>query len=183
MSKGNMKVMVANGERVPCLGVYRAMVFTISSEGFTTDFFALPLAGYDSVLGTQWLASLGPILWDFGDMSFWHHDHQVYWQGATGPASPSLQVCEGNNLMDALLDAFAAIFTKPTSLPPPRSRDHSINLVPSLAPVAIRPYRYPIAHKDKLEHQCATMLEQGLIWRSSSTFSSLVLLVKKADGS
>jgi hypothetical protein len=52
MSKGNMKVTVANSECVPCLGVYRATVFTISSEGFTTDFFALPLAGYDIVLGT-----------------------------------------------------------------------------------------------------------------------------------
>jgi hypothetical protein len=85
--------------------------------------------------------------------------------------------------MGALLDAFAAVFTEPTSLPPPRSRDHSINLVPGSAPVAVRPYRYPAAHKDELERQCATMLEQGLIRHSSSAFSSPVLLVKKADGS
>ncbi|XP_066340433.1 uncharacterized protein [Miscanthus floridulus] len=72
--RGNMKVTVANGERVPCPGVYRAVPFSIASEPFSTDFFALPLAGYDVVLGTEWLASLGPILWDFGalTMSFWH---------------------------------------------------------------------------------------------------------------
>jgi hypothetical protein len=37
-------------------------------------------------------------------------------------------------------------------------------------------------HKDELERQCAAMLDQGLIRRSSSAFSSPVL-VKKADGS
>jgi hypothetical protein len=29
----------------------------------------MPLAGYDMVLGTQWLATLGPILCDFGGRS------------------------------------------------------------------------------------------------------------------
>jgi hypothetical protein len=48
--------------------------------------------------------------------------------------------------------------------------------------VAVRPYRYPTSHKDELERQCTAMLEQGLIRRSSSSFSP-VLLVKKADGS
>ena len=45
------------------------------------------------------------------------------------------------------------------------------------------PYRYPATHKDELERQCAAMLHQGLIRRSSSAFSSPVLLVKKVDGS
>ena len=56
---------MANGERVSCPGMYRAAAFSIDGETFSTDFFALPLAGYDVVLGTHWLASLGPILWDF----------------------------------------------------------------------------------------------------------------------
>lgn len=85
--------------------------------------------------------------------------------------------------MDALLGNFAPIFSEPTSLPPPCSRDHNINLVPDSAPVAVRPYRYLAAYKDKLECQCTTMLEQGLIRRSSSAFSSPVLLIKKANGS
>ena len=64
-----MKVTVANGERVPCPGVYRAAPFSIEGTHFSTDFFALPLAGYDVVLGTQWLATLGPILWDFSALT------------------------------------------------------------------------------------------------------------------
>jgi hypothetical protein len=63
------------------------------------------------------------------------------------------------------------------------SDDHRIFLKPDAPPVAVRPYRYPAAHKDELERQCATMIEQGIVHRSDSTFSSLVLLVKKPDGS
>jgi len=49
--------------------------------------------------------------------------------------------------------------------------------------VAVRPYRYSTLKKDELEHQCRLMEEQGLIRRSSSPFSSPVLLVKKPDNS
>jgi hypothetical protein len=49
--------------------------------------------------------------------------------------------------------------------------------------VAVRPYRYPAAHKDELERQCAAMIQQGIVRRSISAFSSSVLLVKKPDGS
>ena len=48
--------------------------------------------------------------------------------------------------------------------------------------MAVRPYRYPVAHKDELERQCAAMLAQGIVRRSDSAFSSPVLLVKKQDG-
>lgn len=48
--------------------------------------------------------------------------------------------------------------------------------------MAVRPYRYPVAHKDELERQCAAMLTQGIVHRSDSAFSSPVLLVKKHDG-
>jgi hypothetical protein len=49
--------------------------------------------------------------------------------------------------------------------------------------VAVRPYRYPAAHKDELEQQCAAMIDQGIVRRSDSPFSSPVLLVKTPDGS
>jgi hypothetical protein len=39
------------------------------------------LAGYEMVLGCQWLRTLGPVLWDFATqaMSFWRLDHPVQW--------------------------------------------------------------------------------------------------------
>jgi hypothetical protein len=57
---------VANGDRVSCVGVIRQAAITIQGDIFLVDLFVMPLAGYDMVLGTQWLATLGPILWDFG---------------------------------------------------------------------------------------------------------------------
>lgn len=56
-------------------------------------------------------------------------------------------------------------------------------MLPGAVPVAVRPYRYPSAHKDELERQCQALLQQGLIRPSQPAFSSPILLVKKADGS
>jgi hypothetical protein len=94
-----------------------------------------------------------------------------------------MAISDFNTLLQAVLREFETVFNEPTGMPPPRSRDHRITLVPGAAPVAVWPYRYPAAHKDELERQCATMLTQGIIRRSSSAFSSPVLLVKKPDGS
>ena len=30
--------------------------------------FSMPLGGCDVILGTQWLCTLGPILWDFAEL-------------------------------------------------------------------------------------------------------------------
>jgi hypothetical protein len=61
--------------------VYRQAPFSINGDQFLADFFVLPLPGYDVVLGTQWMATLGPILWDFAafTMFLWHKDHPVCW--------------------------------------------------------------------------------------------------------
>jgi hypothetical protein len=75
------------------------------------------------------------------------------------------------------------LFADPVGLPPKRAHDHRIILKHDAQPVVVRPYRYPAAHKDELERQCVTMMEQGIVRRSDSPFSSPVLLVKKPDGS
>lgn len=50
---------VANGERVSCLGVLRGTPLLIDDFRSTVDLFVMPLAGYDIVLGTDWMATLG----------------------------------------------------------------------------------------------------------------------------
>jgi hypothetical protein len=178
-----MRVTVANGDRVTCPGVFRATLFTIEGEHFTTDFHALPLAGYNVFLGTRWLATTGPILWNFSAlrMTFWRNDHPVRWHGLIRPSSPCLAVSDFANLLQAILNVCAPIFAEPAGMPQSCSRDHRITLVPESAPVAVQPYRYPAAHKDELERQCASILAQEIIRRSSSPFSP-VLLVRRADG-
>ena len=56
---------MANGEKVACPGVLRQAPVTIDGKEFRVDLFIMLLAGYDVVLGTEWMATLGPIVWDF----------------------------------------------------------------------------------------------------------------------
>ena len=117
-------------------------------------------------------------------MSFWRSDHRVEWYGIAASTQPHhIHACSGRELLDSLLNEYVDIFAEPRGLPPPLTHDHRISLVPGTAPVAVRPYRYPAIQKDELERQCADMLERGLIRRSTSEFSSPVLLVKKHDSS
>jgi len=84
-------------------------------------------------------------------------------------------------MLDRLLQQHGAIFEEPQGLPPERSYDHRIHLLPGTAPVAVRPYRYPQLQKDELERQVTAMLAQGIIRPSTSPFSAPVLLVRKPD--
>lgn len=51
--------------------------------------------------------------------------------------------------MKERLKQFDDVFHEPKGLPPRRSRDHSINLLPGQGPGSVRPYRYPIIKKMK----------------------------------
>ena len=157
-----LTVTVANGERVSCPGVIRQAPLTIDNDTFRVDLFVMPLAGYDLVLGTQWLATLGPMLWDFSawKMSFQRQGRAVCWTGVATTSAPAVcTTTASESLLDELLASFGDVFAEPQGLPPPRTRDHSIVLKPGAQPVVVRPYRYPTSHKDELERQCAAMLE------------------------
>ncbi|XP_073021562.1 uncharacterized protein [Primulina eburnea] len=83
----------------------------------------------------------------------------------------------------SLLFEFIDVFAEPKGLPPHRTVDHRIHLEPGTRPITIRPYRYPHFQKTEMENLVQVMLDQGIIRDSNSPFSSLVLLVKKKDGS
>jgi hypothetical protein len=85
-------------------------------------------------------------------------------RAVTAPPTPTLQLQPAQEpLLDALLHSLSHVFTEPCGLPPKRSRDHRIILKPGALLVAVRPYRYPAAHKDELERQCAAMIKQGIV--------------------
>jgi hypothetical protein len=79
----DMKVTVANGEKVTSAGIVHELPVSIDQESFSINLYSLPLDGFDIVLGVQWLRTLGPILWDFDSLfiTFWRKDHQVTWKG------------------------------------------------------------------------------------------------------
>ena len=117
-----MTATVANGEWVACPGVIRHAPFSIDATSFATDLFVMPLAGYDLVLGTRWLGTLGPIVWDFAtrSISFQQQGCTVCWSGAPSQATLRLRtvVAASGTLLDELLAAYGDIFAEPTGLPP-----------------------------------------------------------------
>ena len=60
--------MIANGGTLPCKGKCRNVRISMGDYNLHSDMFSLPLGGCDVVLGTQWLRTLGPILWDFAEL-------------------------------------------------------------------------------------------------------------------
>ena len=59
---------------------------------------------------------------------------------------------------------------------------HRINLV-NKEPVRLKPYPIPYALRQELKDEIRVMLDRGVIRKSSSPYASLVVIVKKKDGS
>ncbi|GMI81659.1 hypothetical protein HRI_001835200 [Hibiscus trionum] len=209
----NFRVLVGNGEKLRNEGCVRDLKVKVQNTELITDFYVLPLEGTEMVLGVAWMATLGPVTMDFSQLTFEFRQNNTphRWQGETdaGPqlvqlqsirrmgeigavaemyhlqmeqiASPTLGVEQEE--MQKLLDEFKMVFEATNGLPPERKSDHSIHLFPTSKPVNVRPYRYPHFQKGEIERQVQCMLDGQLIQRSSSPFSSPVLLVKKKDGS
>ncbi|GJZ44771.1 ty3-gypsy retrotransposon protein [Tanacetum coccineum] len=216
-----LNVTVGNGEKIDCGGFCKETHIQLGGSTFLIDFFVLPIYGADIVLGVDWLAQLGPILFDYKDLwlEFDYKGKRLKLKGLQTPSLHQITMNQFRKLaqsdsivsyfhltMEAhsttrdspihskpdspfstaltdLLSEFDIVFNKPTQLPPSRSCDHQINLVPSTSPISVRPYRYPHFQKSEIEKLVAEMLADGIIRPSTSPFSSPVLLVKKKDGS
>ncbi|XP_026428220.1 uncharacterized protein LOC113324098 [Papaver somniferum] len=206
------EVMVANGTKIPCVGLCPNLEFRLQKHMFSGDFHLLKLGGCDMVLGAQWLQTLGPITWDFNKlvMEFVSQGskirlvdnqtlktkvasaHTMQRLIAKGGQWVLCQVCLNpttdktisipKDIQD-VIDGFKEVVTWIMQLPPVREHDHKINLIPGSTPINVRSYRYTHFQKAEIEKVVKELLDSGLIRPSTSPFSSPVLLVKKKDGS
>ncbi|RLN34410.1 uncharacterized protein C2845_PM03G18270 [Panicum miliaceum] len=62
-----------------------------------------------------------------------------------------------------LLQEHDNLFKEPTDLPPHRSLDHKIDLIPGVQQMNVKPYRYAPTQKDEIERQVKEMLLNGII--------------------
>lgn len=206
-------VMVGNGQHLQCTSLCEEIVIDVQSSKFTVDLHILPIFDANVVLGIQWLKSLGPVLTNYNMlcMQFIHDDRVVELKGDTDDTlniiipsqfrrlarsqAPGLY-CHISLLSEAttipqdlhpaiqsILTKFEHLFQQPNCLPPEHDTDHHIHLLPQIAPINVWPYHYSHFQKCEIEAQVDLMLQKGLIQPSTSPFSSLVLLVKKNDGS
>ncbi|XP_019153739.1 PREDICTED: uncharacterized protein LOC109150304 [Ipomoea nil] len=100
-------------------------------------------------------------------------------QGMIHVINPSESTEPHHTELTAILQEYQEIFEEPKSLPPSRSLDHEIPLIPGAKPVHSKPYRYSYLQKNAIEKMVDEMLTAGIISHSSSPFASPVLLVPK----
>ncbi|MCH90134.1 hypothetical protein A2U01_0011042, partial [Trifolium medium] len=205
-------IEVGNGEKVSNQGVCRNLTFQLQGVQFQQNFFLMELGGTDMVLGMDWLASLGNIEANFGELCLkWKSNgfsHRIQGDPAMCTRQASLKAMvkalsdsgvgyylqsvtvsnqeeqvEGVDAeLIALLAEFEDVFNMPSGLPPMREHDHAIILKPGADIPNIRPYRYPYYQKNEIEKIVTEMMQAGIVRHSTSPFSSPVLLVKKKDG-
>ncbi|KAJ1400267.1 Retrotransposon gag domain [Sesbania bispinosa] len=107
LKRSGLQVYVANGERVPSMGICRSVSFMVANDIFQADFYTIPLEGFDVILGVKWLCTLGPILWDFSymTMEFVINGKEVMWRGQGPEVAPQLSLMHGQNPNLVVLDA------------------------------------------------------------------------------
>lgn len=64
-----LAMCVANGDVVRSEGYYEVVPIKIQDNLFISPLYILEMGGCDLVLGVNWLATLGPIIWDFSRFS------------------------------------------------------------------------------------------------------------------
>lgn len=114
----------------------------------------------------------------------WFRGNDVWALAVVEPTNPQTQYSDTSipAVIKTLLLQYDDVFQHPKGLPLSRSYDHSITLLPGVAPVNSRPYRYAPHQKDEIERQVSDKLASGIVTTSISPFASPVLLVKKKDG-
>ena len=206
-----LEVRVTDGSIVKTLGVCHGVTISMQGNKFVVDFNVLHLGSYAVVLGTQWLSTLGEISWDFKllTMKFSYLGKMVLLQGlhpsisilldadklfgssvkkglvlhinavnTSGLNQPSLPMA-----LSDLLKQFSKVFEVPSQLTPFRRHKHQIIPKEGTSPICEKPYWYPYFQKAEIEKIMHELLEVRSIQPNQSPFSSLALLVRKADGS
>jgi hypothetical protein len=145
-----LRVTVANGDRLPCAGIAQGVEVSIACAPYTITCVGIDLGCFDFILGVDFLRTLGPITWDFDarTLAFQREGRPVVWHAALGPGAPwptaaVAATAVEQPMLDRLLQHHTAISEEPQGLPPARPYDHRIHLLPGTAPVAVRPYHYP----------------------------------------
>ncbi|RVW97716.1 Transposon Ty3-G Gag-Pol polyprotein [Vitis vinifera] len=63
-----IRVTVANGQELHCTALCSDFRWRMQGQEFIAEVYVLPLETYDLILGTQWLATLGDISWNFNTL-------------------------------------------------------------------------------------------------------------------
>nr|GEX24785.1 putative mitochondrial protein [Tanacetum cinerariifolium] len=183
MGKRETGITLGNGKTENSPGIYRGAELNLQGHMVIKDFYSMELGddkvtlrGEPELRRTE--ASLQSLARAIPDIS------ETYLIALTRVEDTSTMVTSAHPAgLVSLLTNYADIFVLLAGLPPQRDHEHAIVLKNGTKPINVHPYRYPQLQKDEIEKLVGEMLEAGIIRPSTSPFSSLVLLVKKKDGS
>lgn len=88
------KVLVGNGQSMTAEGMIQHLPVAIQGHDLTVPVYRLPIAGADLVLGTSWLATLGPHVSDYSALTikFYYNGKFVTLQGDHTPGANTSSV-------------------------------------------------------------------------------------------
>nr|GEX23665.1 reverse transcriptase [Tanacetum cinerariifolium] len=152
-----MQVSVANGQRTMRTSICHDLKWSLQNEVFTSDVMLLPLGGSEMTTSIER-----------------HEQHPLQLCQMKSVVSVSAEV-------EQVLTQFDEVFEVPKDLPPQRSHDHQIPLMPNIPPINVRPYRHPPNQKDAIEGMIKELMDSGVIKASQSPFSSPIMMVKKKN--
>ena len=218
-------VNLADGSQQHAEGQLVAAPVTLSTYSDTVDLVALPLSGYDMILGMPWLEKVNPqINWRTKSLTFHRESGRhtlqsdstlhllsevevkravkkkqvesmfvVRYQPEAQPDSANPTVAQDSvvsasstpsSTRHPIVEEYRDVFGDlPAGLPPQRTMDHRIELVPGASPQSRPTYRMSPAELDELKKQLDQLLASGFIQPSKSPFGAPILFVKKKDSS
>jgi hypothetical protein len=207
------QVMIADGATINLSGKCNKINITMGEYVMNSPMIAIPMGFVDVVLGIQWLQSIGIVAFNFQElfMKFSLEGKEIELRGIIGKLDKLISSNGMTKLLkkghqgviaqlcplyvqtskpsipqdiQGIIDRHSKVFEDiPKGLPPTQNHNHDIHLIHGSIPPNIRPYRYPYAQKSEIERMVEEMLEVGIIRPSQSSYSALVVMVFKKDGS
>ncbi|XP_022030918.1 uncharacterized protein LOC110931853 [Helianthus annuus] len=204
----SFSVEVANGKSILVNSIVRDCSLTLNNHMFSIDLIPMRLGSFDVIIGMDWLRKnhaevvcleklvrlpipSGDTLIVYGDrpskglrlMSCTQASRSLRKQNPAFLAHVVEQKGKRKNISDVpVVYDFTDVFPEDyPGLPPLRSVDFRINLVPGATPVARAPYRLAPSEMQELSSQLQELLDKGFIRLSTSLWGAPVLFVKKKD--
>ncbi|KAK1413557.1 hypothetical protein QVD17_35332 [Tagetes erecta] len=203
------EVETANGNLIKVTESLNSCRITIAGHAFPIRLLPITLAGFDVVLGMDWLTiNQAYINCDKKSIqlrSFTGEKITIQGDKTSNPIGlisaikaskclrkgcvaylVSVSTGEENKKIENIPVVADYVDVFPDELPgipPEREVEFKINLIPGTAPIAKSPYRLAPTEMAELKKQLDELLEKGFIRPSSSPWGAPILFVKKKDGS
>ncbi|KAD7476918.1 hypothetical protein E3N88_00054 [Mikania micrantha] len=202
-------IEIANGKQITVDTIFRNCPLTLGDHTFSIDLIPMDLGSFDIIIGMDWLSlnrveficsdKLLRIPVDNNEVLEIHGDQakrnvkiiscmkaRKYLRKQCGAFLA--HVIEKDKKTIKIQDVpivrdFAVVFPDDLpGLPPERSVQFRIDLIPGATPVAKSPYRLAPSEMQELSNQLQELLDKGFIRPSFSPWGAPVLFVKKKDG-